>query len=319
MLKSREVYSESFASKVAGMAARAIAPELMNIKDKYAATIKKVSRAFNEPKAALKDLFESNPDTFRNCKLIKLVEDSAAGVIPEAAAPYLGPGNFPAPGRQMGRLPVPPPARPMAVIPVNNPPVNNPPATNSPKNKKYKGSYKAIFEGSVKEGNDANSPLQYSKNFSVTIKPNNPRNDGDIKYVADTVIFKDDVKFTQLDDSNSNTNDEAYKVLFTSEVLKNKFKLNSKPNFNSLGDIKKGDPLKGFRLNFDGQVIFPSKTRVVGDDEYIIVTDNNGKLQSSGELYKGMGMTLMTNSVNINYSQKNLIIESKKLVDLFCK
>jgi len=312
MLKSREVYSESFAGKVARMAAKAIAPELMNIKDKYAATIKKVSRAFNEPKAALKDLFESNPDKFRNCKLVELVKDSAAGVIPEAAAPYMGPGNFPAPGVQQGRLPVPPPARPKAVI--------TPAAVNTsvaPKNKKYKGSYKAIFEGSVKEGNDANSPLQYSKNFSVTIKPNNPRNDEDIKYVADTVIFKDDVKFTQVDDSNSNTNDKAYEVLFTSEVLKNKFKLNSKPNFNSLGDIKKGDPLMGYKLNFDGTVTVAGSSNPVKDDEYIIVKNNNGRLQSDGKLYKG-GKVIVS-SVNINYSQKNLILESKKLVDLFCK
>lgn len=313
MMKSNAVYTESFASTVAKIAAKAVVPELTNYVNKIKDNIKTLTRAFNEPKAALKDLFESNPDKFRNCKLVKLVEDSAAGVIPEAAAPYLGPGNFPAPGRQLSRLPVPPPARPKAVI--------TPAAVNTPaalKNNKYKGSYKAIFEGNVKKGNDANSPLQYSKNFSVTIKPNNPRNDGDIKYVADTVIFKDDVKFTQLDDSNSNTNDKAYKVLFTSDkILKSKFKLNSKPNFNSLGDIKKGDPLMGTKLNFDGTVTVAGSSNPVKDDEYIIVKNNNGRLQSDGKLYKG-GKVIVS-SVNINYSQKNLILESKKLVDLFCK
>jgi len=73
----------------------------------------------------------------------------------------------------------------------------------------------------------------------------------------------------------------------------------------------------GYKLNFDGTVTVAGSSNPVKDDEYIIVKNNNGRLQSTGKLYKG-GKVIVS-SVNINYSQKNLILESKKLVDLFCK
>jgi hypothetical protein len=276
-MKSDAVYTESFASKVAGikkigsLAARAIAPELMNIKDKYAANIKKVTRAFNEPKAALKDLFEGDPDIFRNCKLKDLIKDSAAGVAAGTAGDS------------------------------------------------YKGSYKAIFTGSVKKGNEANSPLENSNNFSVTIKPTERRGADGIKYVADRIVFKDDVEFTNVSSSAIDKNAEYINLFKTSTNLKDKFILKTPYFFNPQGFIDRRDVSKGFRLNFDGKVTFPGKVRDVLDDEYIIVIDNRGTLSSKGELFKGNPGVLMNSSVNINYSQKDILIESKKLVDLFCK
>ena len=278
MSKSYEVYSESFASRVAGiynatkavgsLAAKTFAPELTQLASGYAKNIKAVARAFNEPKAALNDLFVKNPDKFRECKLVELIRDSAAGTL----------------------------------------------APNS-RNTRYKGSYKAIFQGYVK-GDAADSRLLYNKNYSVTIEPT--RSDGDIKYVADEVIYKNDVEFTRAKNTGGNLD---YKPLFNLPSLKNKFQLATNPNFNSLGDIKKGDPSMGTRLNFDGTVTFASgSSRPVRDDEYIIVINNNGRLQSNGELRTGPHTsTVITSSVNINYSQKNILIESEKLVDLFYK
>jgi len=325
MLKSREVYSESFASKVASMvgrgvklAAKAAAPELVNMATRYKDNVKKIFRAFNEPKAALKDLFESNPDMFRNCKLKELIKDSAAGVITEAAAPYGGPGSFPDPGVEQGRLSVPPPARPMG-RPAR---VDLEDGTEEPvssKNNRYKGSYKAIFEGYVKSGNEANSPLEYSKNFSVTIKPTERRGEDGIKYVADSIVFKDDVEFTTVSDSASDPNAEYLKLFKTTTILQNKFQLDRPIFFDPQGAIDRRDSSKGFRLNFNGKVTFGSTSRDVDKDEYIIVINNRGKLQSDGKLYKGVPVTLMLSNVNINYSQKDILIESKKLVDLFCK
>ena len=322
MSKSREVYSESFASRVAGiynatkavgsLAAKTFAPQLTQLAGEYSQNIKRVYRAFNEPKSALKDLFESNPDIFRDCKLVKLIKDSAAGVITEAAPPYT---PLPDPGVEEGRRTPPPPARPRA-IPLRVEPEDDTEVTASSKNNRYKGSYKAIFEGYVK-GNAANSPLQYSKNFSVTIKPNNARTDGDLKYVADRVIFKDDVEFAQADNIED-VNEIAYKRLFNLAVLKNKFTLKNNPNFDRIGYVKRNDTSKGFKLNFDGEVTFPSKSpRPITADEYIIVKRRDGQLQSDGKLYRGT--TEINDSVNINYSQKNILIESEKLVDLFCK
>lgn len=317
MSKSYAVYSESFASTVAKIAAKAVVPELMNYGSKIKDNIKTLTRAFNEPKAALNDLFENNPDIFRECKLVKLIKDSAAGVVTEAAAPYGGPGSFPEPGLEMGRLTVPPPARPMG-RPARVEPEDEPTAAAATpsKNNKFKGSYKAIFEGYVK-GNAANSPLQYSKNFSVTIKPSNARTDGDLKYVADGVIFKDDVEFAQTDNIED-VNELAYKRLFNLAVLKNKFTLKDDPNFDRIGYVKRSDTLKGFKLNFDGEVTFPSKSpRPIAADEYIIVKTKDGQLQSDGKLYRGT--TEINDNVNINYSQKNIIFETEKLVDLFLK
>lgn len=278
MLKSREVYSESFASKVAGMvgrgvklAAKAAAPELVNMATRYKDNVKKIFRAFNEPKAALKDLFESNPDMFRNCKLKELIKDSAAGVAASTAGDS------------------------------------------------YKGSYKAIFTGSVKEDNEANSPLINSNNFSVTIKPTERRGEDGIKYVADSIVFKDDVEFTTVSSSAIDPNAEYLKLFKTTTILQNKFQLDIPIFFDPQGAIDRRDSSKGFRLNFNGKVTFGSTSRDVADDEYIIVKNNRGKLQSDGKLYKGVPGTLMLSNVNINYSQKDILIESKKLVDLFCK
>jgi hypothetical protein len=328
MLTCREVYSESFASRVAGIykagkaaasiAAKTFAPQLTQLAGEYSQNIKRVYRAFNEPKSALNDLFESNPDKFRNCKLVKLIKDSAAGVITEAAAPYGGPGSFPDPGVEQGRLSVPPPARPMG-RPAR---VDLEDGTEEPvssKNNRYKGSYKAIFEGYVKSGNEANSPLEYSKNFSVTIQPAEPRSDVSIKYVADRVVFKDDLEFTKISDSASDPNAEYLKLFKTTTILQNKFQLDRPIFFDPQGAIDSRDSSKGFRLNFNGKVTFGSTSRDVDKDEYIIVINNRGKLQSDGKLYKGVPGTLMLSNVNINYSQKDILIESKKLVDLFCK
>jgi hypothetical protein len=274
-MKSNAVYSESFANKVAGikkigsLAARAIAPELMNIKDKYAATIKKVSRAFNEPKAALKDLFESTPDMFRNCKLKELIKDSAAGVAASTAGDS------------------------------------------------YKGSYKAIFTGSVKEDNKANSPLINSNNFSVTIKPTERRGEDGIKYVADRIVFKDDVEFTNVSSSASDPDAVYVKLFRTSINLKNKFTLDTPNFFDQRGFVDLDDTTKGYKLNFKGKVKVNGTTKIVVPDEYILVKNNRGTLESDGQLYNSRG--IVTASVNINYSQRDILIESKKLVDLFCK
>lgn len=304
------------ALKTAGkFAAKTWAPKLTDLAGSYSQNIKTVLRSFNQPKAALDDLFKQNPDTFRDCKLVKLIKDSAAGVVTEAAAPYGGTGSFPEPGLEMGRLSVPPPARPMG-RPARVEPEDEPTATTSSKNNKFKGSYKAIFEGYVK-GNAANSPLQYSKNFSVTIKPNNASTDGDLKYVADRVIFKDDREFTDVNES-VNPAETNYFNLFKIDILKNKFILNREPNFYPLGNVQKGNPSKGTKLNFDGTVTFTGKpARPIADDEYIIYKNNSGRLQSDGKLYKGTRE--INESVNINYSQKNILINSEKLVDLFYK
>jgi hypothetical protein len=285
MLTCREVYSESFASKIKGIArgvansakagfkiaAKTYAPKLTAGITRDLETIKNIRRAFNEPRAALKDLFESEPDIFRNCKLKELIKDSAAGVAVGTAGDS------------------------------------------------YKGSYKAIFTGSVKNGNEANSPLENSNNFSVTIKPTERRGEDGIKYVADRTVFKDDVEFTNVSSSAIDQNAEYLKLFKTTTILQNKFQLDRPIFFDPQGAIDRRDSSKGFRLNFNGKVTFGSTSRDVDKDEYIIVINNRGKLQSDGKLYKGVPGTLMLSNVNINYSQKDILIESKKLVDLFCK
>ena len=177
----------------------------------------------------------------------------------------------------------------------------------------YLNSYKAVFSGSVKSGQEANAPLVQSDNFSITVKPTNNRND--LKYVADDNVYKDDKEFTKINRSSDPIN---YMKLFNTAPCKTKFTLNPKPNFNRLGDIKKGYPEKGFRLNFDGKVKFSSRTHDVRDDEYIIVINKRNVLTSDGELYKGIGSakTVINSSTIINYSQKNILFEVKKLVDL---
>ena len=257
---------------VGKFAAKTWAPKLTDLADRYTQNIKTVLRSFDQPKAALDDLFKQNPDTFRECKLVKLEKNNAAGVSV---------------------------------------------ATGAPVTDTYKGSYKAIFKGYVKEGNDANSPLQYSDKFSVTIKPT--RSSGsDLKYIADTTVFINDVMFAKVK-SSYNSAETAYKNLFKLPALKSKFILATKPNFNSFGDIKKGQPQKGMKLNFDGEVIFGTRSRPVADEEYIIVKNKGGILQSDGELYSNNTGSILNASVINNYDQKNMLFESKKLVDLFCK
>ena len=268
------------ALKTAGkFAAKTWAPKLTDLAGSYSQNIKTVLRSFNQPKAALDDLFKQNPDTFRDCKLKKLEQDSAAG-IPTAAA-------------------------------------------GAPADNKYKGSYKAIFSGSVKEGSDANASLITSNNFSVTIKPTKTGGYGnDLKYIADQKIFKDDVEFATVSSSVPSP-EIAYKKLFS--TLTSKFTLNSTPNFNSLGDIQKGRPDLGMKLNFDGTVTFPAAgggpggPRRVENNEYIIVINKDGRLQSDGKLYSNTTGSVLNASVIINYNQKNILFESKKLVDSLCK
>jgi len=102
--------------------------------------------------------------------------------------------------------------------------------------------------------------------------------------------------------------------------LKSKYQLDRKPEFDILGLVDPNNESKGYKITFKGTAKLKSgQITTIPGDHYIIVKMNGSEPQTDGKLYSlSQRNKLIENYQNV-YSQKNLIFESKKLVDLFCK
>lgn len=102
--------------------------------------------------------------------------------------------------------------------------------------------------------------------------------------------------------------------------LNSKYQLDRNPEFNILGLADLSNESKGYKITFNGIARLRSGViATIPGDHYIIVKMNGSIPQTDGKLYSlSRRDTLIENYQNV-YSQKDILIESKKLVDLFCK
>jgi hypothetical protein len=279
MSKSYAVYSESFASRVAGiagrglkLAAQTVAPELMTYAGKIKSNITSVVGENKDPKDAVIQYFKNNPETFRpDCKIIKIEKDTVAGPIQSSTIE----------------------------------------AT------KFKGFYKCIFSGTVNKTDDLFNMGEKSDNYSLTVKPT-----ADKMYQVDQKIYKDGELYSNIDTEIKVS--EILSVLPTVFIQNNnlnqKYQLDKKPEFNILGLVDSNDLSKGYKITFKGTAKLASgTTAITPNDNYIIVTINTGKLQTDGKLYSLNQQNQLIENQQVIYSQKNIIFETEKLVDLFLK
>ena len=102
--------------------------------------------------------------------------------------------------------------------------------------------------------------------------------------------------------------------------LNQKYQLDKRPEIGILGLVDPNNESKGYKITFKGNVRLKngSITTTPGD-HYIIVTMNGDKAQTNGKLYSLSQRNRLIEKQQLISSQKNIIFETEKLVDLFLK
>ena len=135
--------------------------------------------------------------------------------------------------------------------------------------------------------------------------------------------YKDNIKYV-LGKSASPAEQKSLMSSLPMEFIRNpnlnsKYQLDRKPEFDILGLADPNNESVGYKMTFKGLAkLNRGDITTTPGDHYIIVKMNGSKPQTDGKLYSLSRNQLIENQ-RYAYIQKNILIESKKLVDLFCK
>lgn len=157
-----------------------------------------------------------------------------------------------------------------------------------------------------------------------TVAPELAAYTGDVKNNIKDVLFGKSGSSPKKDKSKVPTINSLIAALpmefIMNPNLNRKYQLDNKPAINILGLVDPKDESKGFKVNFKGLArLTHGNINTNENDHYIIVTMNGKKIKTDGKLYSIRRVNQLIENQQLMYNQKNILIESKKLVDLFCK
>lgn len=99
--------------------------------------------------------------------------------------------------------------------------------------------------------------------------------------------------------------------------LNSKYQLAIKPEFDILGLVDPNNESAGYKMTFKGNAkLYSGDITTIPGDHYIIVKMNGSNPQTDGKLYSLSRRNQLIENQQYVYSQKNILLETKKLVDL---